>query len=51
MTENEDEDEHIITGISDDEQNDCYVKATDETTISDELMRRMFDSDNNVIVV
>ena len=35
MTENEDEDEHIITGISDDEVNDSYYMATDDNTIFD----------------
>ena len=35
MTENEDEDEHIITGISDDELNNSYYMATDDNTIFD----------------
>ena len=33
MTENENEDEHIITGISDDSLNDYYDTATDDNTI------------------
>ena len=47
MTENE----RIVTVISDDELNDHYDKATDDNTISDEQLRRMFDSDDDVIVV
>ena len=50
MTENEDEDEHIITGISDDELNDCCDMPTDDNTISDEQLRRIFDSDDDVII-
>ena len=45
MTENEDHDEHIITGISDDKLNDYYDMTTDGTAICDEQLRRMFDSD------
>ena len=51
MTENEDEDEHIIIGISDDELNDYYDMATDDNTISDEQLRRMLDSNDDVIIV
>ena len=47
MTENEDENKHIKTGICD---NDNYDMAIDDSTISDELLRRMFDSDNDVII-
>ena len=45
MTENEDHDEHIITGISDDKLNDYYDMTTDGTAICDEQLRRMCDSD------
>ena len=51
MKENEDKDEHIITSISDDELNDYYDMATDDNTISDEQRKRMFVSDDNVILV
>ena len=50
ITENEDEDAHIITGIYDDERNDHYDMATDDNTISHEQLRRMFDSDDDVII-
>ena len=51
MTENENEDEHIITGINDDELNDYYDMTTDDNTICNEQLRRMYDSDDNVIIV
>ena len=51
ITENENEDEHIITGISDNELNDYYHMAIGNNTISDEQLRRMFGSDGNVIIV
>ena len=51
MTENENEDEHIITGISDGELNNYYDTATDDNTVSDEQLRRMFNNDDNVIIV
>ena len=35
VTENEDEDKHIITGISDGELNDYHNTATDDNTLSD----------------
>ena len=48
MTQNENEDEHIITGISNDELNDNYDMATDENTIADK-QQRMFDDDDDAI--
>ena len=51
MTKNKDKDEHIITGISDVELNDYYDMATNDNTISDEQLRRMFYSDDDVIIV
>ena len=51
MTENENEDENIVTGISDNELNDYYGMATDGNTISDEELKRMFDSGDDVIIV
>ena len=51
MTENEDEDEHIVIGISGDELNDYYHMATDDNTISNEQVKRMFDSHDNVMIV
>ena len=51
ITENENKDEHIITGISDNELNDYYHMAIGNNTISDEQLRRMFGSDGNVVIV
>ena len=50
MTENENENEHIIIGTSDDDLNDHYDMATDDNTKSDELLRRMFDSNDDDII-
>ena len=49
--DNEDKDEDIITGIIDDELYDYYNMETDYNTISDEQLKRMFDSDDDVIIV
>ena len=38
-------------GISDDELNDYYDMATDDITIFDEQLRKMFDSGDDVIIV
>ena len=37
--------------MSDDEPNDYYDMATDDNTKSNEQLERMFDSDNDVIIV
>ena len=46
MTEKENEEEHNITGISNDVLNNYYDKATDDNTISDEQLKRIFDRDD-----
>ena len=51
MTENENEDEHIITGIDDNELHDYYDIVTDDNTKSDEQLRRMYDGDDDIIIV
>ena len=51
MTENEIEDKQIITCLSNDDLNDYYDMCTDDNTVSNEQLRRMFDSDDDVIIV
>ena len=41
----------VKTGISNDVLNDYYDMATDENTISDEQLRRMLDSDDDVTIL
>ena len=51
MTENGDEDKHIITAISVDEPNDYFDIATNDNAILDKQLKRMFDSDDDVRIV
>ena len=51
MTENEIEEKHIITGLSNDKLNDYYDMGTNGNTVSDEQQRRMIDNDDDDVII